>query len=188
MAQTRSNRQTLSRGAHSPRRETLSRVEEHRSTQEDQAPLIHGDQPPLIHGDQSPLIHRSPREGHPSLIHQQPPPPGPPQSLGVHIQVPPLTTSHALSGPYSGIPIPPMVPWAEYEALRNQHAEGIQALREMAGILQSLIPRGSIPATLRKFIPEAGPSRRVQQGIPETEPYGEITPEAPVRPIPPRND
>ena len=52
MEQTRSNRQTLSHGAQSPRRETLSQVEEqHQSTHEGQLPLIHGVQLPLIHGE-----------------------------------------------------------------------------------------------------------------------------------------
>ena len=58
----------------------------------------------------------------------------------------------------------------------------------MARILQSLVPRKSIPVTLRKFIPETRLSHRVQQGIPETDPYWEMTPEAPARPVPPQND
>ncbi|XP_052193948.1 uncharacterized protein LOC127802273 [Diospyros lotus] len=84
--------------------------------------------------------------------------------------------------------IPSVVPWAEYEALRQQHAEGIQALREMAGILQSLVPHGTIPAALRKFIPEIVPSHRARQEVPENDSYRDASPETHVQPVQTRNN
>ena len=51
---------------------------------------------------------------------------------------------------------PPMVSWAEYEALRHQHLESMQALRDMAGLLQDMVPGGTLPSTIRRFIPETG--------------------------------
>ncbi|XP_052206892.1 uncharacterized protein LOC127811224 [Diospyros lotus] len=197
MAQTRSNRQTLSRGAQSPRRETLPRAEDqHQSTRDGPLPLVHGGhpplshegQPPLTHGGQPSLTHQSPREGHPSLTHQQPPLPEPSHPLGAQLQVPPLTAPHIHSGPYSGMQIPSVVPWAEYEALRQQHAEGIQALREMAGILQSLVPHRTIPAALRKFIPGIVPSHRARQEVPGNDSYRDASPETHVQPVQTRNN
>ncbi|XP_052204059.1 uncharacterized protein LOC127809333 [Diospyros lotus] len=177
MAQTRSNRQTLSRGAESPRRETLARAEEqHPSAHEGQLPLTHGGHPPLTHG------------GQPSLTHQQQPLPEPSHPLGVQLQVPPLTTPHVLSGPYPGIQVPPVVPWVEYEALRQQHSEGMQALREMAGILQSLVPHGTIPEILRKFMPETVPSHRARQEVPGDGSYREVSPENHAQHVHTRND
>ena len=47
---------------------------------------------------------------------------------------------------------PRMVLWDEYELLRQQHVEGMQALRDMAGLFQSMMPGGTLPDTLRTFM------------------------------------
>ena len=75
------------------------------------------------------------------------------------------TTSYVLSGPYLGIQISYIVPWAKSVALRQQHAERVQALCEIANILQDLVPHGLGPAILRKFIPETAPSHRGHQEV-----------------------
>ncbi|XP_052197344.1 uncharacterized protein LOC127804512 [Diospyros lotus] len=78
---------------------------------------------------------------------------------------------------------PRTVPWEEYEALRQQHVEGMQALRDLAGILRSMMPGGTLPDTLKKFMlplepqPEAG-----------ADSYQEATPDSQSRSTPPRED
>jgi len=81
-----------------------------------------------------------------------------------------------------------VVPWVEYEALRQQHAEGVQAFHEMASILQGFIPYGSIPTTLRKFILEIAPSQRAHQEAPINSTYREVTIETNIQSAPPRGN
>ncbi|XP_052171587.1 uncharacterized protein LOC127787565 [Diospyros lotus] len=74
---------------------------------------------------------------------------------------------------------PRTVPWEEYEALRQQHVEGVQALRDMAGVLQSMMLGGTLPGTLKKFMPQ-----------PEVgaDSYQEATPDSHSRSTPRRED
>ena len=56
---------------------------------------------------------------------------------------------------------PPLtIPWIDYEALRQQHIEGMQALWDMARILQSLVPDTTLPAMLRRLMPKTALLKR----------------------------
>ena len=62
-----------------------------------------------------------------------------------------------------------MVPWEEYEALRQQHVEGMQALQDMAGILQGMMLGGTLLDTLKKFMLKSMP-------LPEPQPDVDLIP------------
>ena len=80
-----------------------------------------------------------------------------------------------------------MVPWEEYKALRQQHVEGVQALRDMDGILQGMILGGTLPDTLKSFMLESMPSLEHQPNM-GADSYQEATPDSHSRSTPRRED
>ena len=91
---------------------------------------------------------------HPKLGALSPPPDSQPQGEARSI----VPSPQANQAETSQQP-PQTVPWAEYEALRL-HMEGMQALRDMARVLQGMMPGGALPPALERFVPE----RKQQQG------------------------
>ena len=78
-----------------------------------------------------------------------------------------------------------MVSWDEYESLRQQHVEGIQTLRDVVGIVQSMMLGGTLPDTLRRFIQEPMPPHESQLDVGSGS-YQEATPISCSRSSPPR--
>ena len=70
-----------------------------------------------------------------------------------------------------------MVPWDEYESLIQQHVEGMQELRNMAGIFQNMMPGGTLPDTLRRFMQEPMPPHESQPDVGAGS-YQEATPDS----------
>ncbi|XP_052189845.1 uncharacterized protein LOC127799663 [Diospyros lotus] len=164
MANTRGHRRTLSQGVE-------TRLPPRNSQQQGAPPTIHNSQ-------------------------QHPPPPHNAQTQGGDCSISPNRQMGDQSIPPSfnmgsgSLPTnqagtsrqpPRTVPWEEYEALRQQHVEGMQALRDMVGVLQSMIPGGTLSDTLKKFMPPLEPQPEAG-----ADSYQEATPDSHSRSTPPR--
>ena len=70
-----------------------------------------------------------------------------------------------------------MVSWDEYKALRQQHVGGIQVLQDITGILQGIMPGGTLSDTLKKFMPKPMSLHKSQPDVGANS-YQEATPDS----------